>query len=135
MRPSRERKTTKTASTGRSFFADQEKEAKVRLEVKAEDGTTRDYYITLKLTDTTAPVLKKISASRISTDTASAVYKTSEKGTCYYQVIEAGAKVPARYKWERNRSISRNQYHYPDWIILRGKRPGDRGKGCSGKCK
>ena len=29
---------------------DQEKEAKVRLEVKAEDGTTRDYYITLKLT-------------------------------------------------------------------------------------
>ena len=41
------------------FFADQEKEAKVRLEVKAEDGTTRDYYITLKLTDTTAPVLKK----------------------------------------------------------------------------
>ena len=77
------------------FFADQEKEAKVRLEVKAEDGTTRDYYITLKLTDTTAPVLKKISASRISTDTASAVYKTSEKGTCYYQVIEAGAKVPS----------------------------------------
>ena len=77
------------------FFADQEKEAKVRLEVKAEDGTTRDYYITLKLTDTTAPVLKKISASRISTDTASAVYKTSEKGTCYYQVIEAGAKIPS----------------------------------------
>lgn len=77
------------------FFADQEKVAKVRLEVTAEDGTTRDYYITLKLTDTTAPVLKKISASRISTDTASAVYKTSEKGTCYYQVIEAGEKVPS----------------------------------------
>ena len=76
------------------FFADQEKVAKVRLEVTAEDGTTRDYYITLKLTDTTAPVLKKISASRISTDTASAVYKTSEKGTCYYQVIEAGERYP-----------------------------------------
>ena len=77
------------------FFADQEKEAKVRLEVKAEDGTAKDYYITLKLTDTTVPTLKRISASRISTDTASAVYKTSEKGTCYYQVIEAGAKVPS----------------------------------------
>ena len=88
-------KDNKDRSYWKIFFADQEKEAKVRLEVKAEDGTTRDYYITLKLTDTTAPVLKKISASRISTDTASAVYKTSEKGTCYYQVIEAGAKVPS----------------------------------------
>lgn len=77
------------------FFADQEKEAKVRLEVTAEDGTQRDYYITLTLTDTTAPVLKKISASRISTDSASAVYKTSEKGICYYQVIDAGGQVPA----------------------------------------
>ena len=76
------------------FFADQEKEAKVRIEITAEDGTQRDIYVTMTLKDTTAPVLKKISASRISTETASAVYKTSEKGTCYYQVIEAGGEVP-----------------------------------------
>ncbi len=96
------------------------KEAKVRLEVKAEDGTAKDYYITLKLTDTTVPTLKKISASRISTDTASAVYKTSEKGTCYYQVIEAWGKgsFPG-YRWGRNGSVSRNQYHHacPDYLL------------------
>ena len=44
-------KDNKDRSYWKIFFADQEKEAKVRLEVKAEDGTTRDYYITLKLTD------------------------------------------------------------------------------------
>lgn len=77
------------------FFASQEKEAKVRVHVTAQNGSTRDYYLTLSLTDKTAPVLKKVSASRVSEDTASVVYKTSEKGRCYYQVGEAGAKIPA----------------------------------------
>ena len=66
----------------------------MRIQVTAPDGTKKDYYLTLSVTDTTAPVLKKISASRISTDTASVVYKTSEKGYRYYQVIEAGATIP-----------------------------------------
>ena len=53
-------KDNKDRSYWKIFFCRSgKKEAKVRLEVKAEDGTTRDYYITLKLTDTTAPVLKK----------------------------------------------------------------------------
>nr|WP_294524379.1 hypothetical protein [uncultured Blautia sp.] len=75
-------------------FADSEKKLEVRIQVTAPDGTKKDYYLTLSVTDTTAPVLKKISASRISTDTASVVYKTSEKGYRYYQVIEAGATIP-----------------------------------------
>ena len=76
------------------FFADQEKEATVRIQVTAEDGTQKDTYVTLKLTDVTAPVLKRISASRISTEEASVVYKTQEKGKCYYQVVDAGTKTP-----------------------------------------
>lgn len=60
----------------------------------AQNGTSRDYYLTLSLTDKTAPVLKKVSASRISEDKASVVYKTSERGMCYYQAGEAGAKIP-----------------------------------------
>lgn len=40
-------------------FGAQEKEARVRLEVTAEDGTRKDYYLTLEITDKTAPVLKK----------------------------------------------------------------------------
>ena len=74
-------------------FGDQEKEAMVRVQVTAQDGTRRDYYLTLGITDQTPPELKKISASRISVDQASVVYKTSERGQCYYRVIEAGAKV------------------------------------------
>lgn len=74
-------------------FGDQEKEAKVRLQVTAQDGTRRDYYLTLGIQDQTAPELKKISASRISPDQASVVYKTSERGQCYYRVLEAGQKV------------------------------------------
>ncbi len=76
------------------YFAAQEKEVKVRVHVTAQNGNTRDYYLTLSLTDKTAPELKKVSASRVSEDTASVVYKTSEKGNCYYQVGEAGAKIP-----------------------------------------
>ena len=76
------------------FFADQEKKATVRIQVTAEDGTEKDTYVTLNLTDLTAPVLRRISASRISTEAASVVYKTRERGKCYYQVIDAGEKVP-----------------------------------------
>ena len=78
----------------KSYFASQEKEAKLRVHVTAQNGTSRDYYLTLSLTDKTAPVLKKVSASRISEDKASVVYKTSERGMCYYQAGEAGAKIP-----------------------------------------
>lgn len=74
------------------YFGDQEKEARVRLEVTAEDGARRDYYLTLEITDKTAPVLKKVSASRLSSSEASVVYKTSERGQCYYRVVDAGKK-------------------------------------------
>ena len=58
------------------YFGDQEKESRVRLEVTAEDGTRKDYYLTLEITDKTAPVLKKVSASRVSSSEASVdVYK------------------------------------------------------------
>ena len=76
-------------------FASGEKEAKIRIQVTAEDGTRKNVYLTLRLTDKTAPVLKKVSASRISTDKASVVYKTSEKGYRYYKVVDAGKKIPA----------------------------------------
>lgn len=72
------------------YFGDQEKESRVRLEVTAEDGTRKDYYLTLEITDKTAPVLKKVSASRVSSSEASVVYKTSERGQCYYRVVDAG---------------------------------------------
>ena len=77
------------------LFAQGEKEAKIRIQVTAEDGTRKNTYLTLKLTDKTAPILKKVSASRISTDKASVVYKTSEKGYRYYQVVDAGKKIPS----------------------------------------
>ena len=77
------------------LFASGEKEAKIRIQVTAEDGTRKNVYLTLRLTDKTAPVLKKVSASRISTDKASVVYKTSEKGYRYYKVVDAGKKIPA----------------------------------------
>ena len=76
-------------------FASGEKEAKIRIQVTAEDGIRKNVYLTLRLTDKTAPVLKKVSASRISTDKASVVYKTSEKGYRYYKVVDAGKKIPA----------------------------------------
>ena len=78
--------------TGKSDFGAQEKEARVRLEVTAEDGTRKDYYLTLEITDKTAPVLKKVSASRVSSSEASVVYKTSERGQCYYRIVDAGKK-------------------------------------------
>lgn len=74
------------------YFGDQEKEARVRMQVTAEDGTTKDYYLTLEIADKTAPVLKKISASRVSSSQASVVYKTSERGQCYYRIVDAGKK-------------------------------------------
>ena len=74
------------------YFGDQEKEARVRMQVTAEDGTTKDYYLTLEITDKTAPVLKKVSASRVSSSEASVVYKTSERGQCYYRIVDAGKK-------------------------------------------
>lgn len=75
-------------------FASGEKEAKIRIQVIAEDGTRKNVYLTLRLTDKTAPVLKKVSAIRISTDKASVVYKTSEKGYRYYKVVDADKKIP-----------------------------------------
>lgn len=67
--------------SGRSCLPVGKKRLKIRIQaVTAEDGTRKNVYLTLRLTDKTAPVLKKVSASRISTDKASVVYKTSEKG-------------------------------------------------------
>ncbi|WP_373215754.1 cadherin-like beta sandwich domain-containing protein [Ruminococcus sp. 5_1_39BFAA] len=76
------------------YFAKGQFEARVRICVTAEDGTVKNTFLALYLTDTKAPVLKKVSASRISTEKASIVFKSDEKGAYYYKVTEAGASVP-----------------------------------------
>lgn len=68
--------------------------ANVRVCVKAEDGTVKNYFVKLSIVDLTAPVLSKVSASRISVEKASVVFKTSENGTYYYAVADKGAKAP-----------------------------------------
>lgn len=76
------------------YFGDGDTSAKVRIQVKAEDGTIKSYFLTLSMVDTTAPVLRRVSASRISVEKASVVFKTNEKGTYYYKVVKKGAKEP-----------------------------------------
>lgn len=104
------------------FFASGEKEAKVRIQVTAEDGTKKNYYVTLKLTDITAPVLKKVSASRLSVDKASVVYKSSEKGYRYYQVVDAGKKIPKLNTKGKGTEIQAGT----DTIMLKGLTEGEK---------
>lgn len=103
-------------------FGDQEKEAMVRVQVTAQDGTRRDYYLTLGITDQTPPELKKISASRISVDQASVVYKTSERGQCYYRVIEAGAKVQTPDTSKEGREVLKGS----DTLTITGLSEGEK---------
>ena len=103
-------------------FGDQEKEAMVRVQVTAQDGTRRDYYLTLGITDQTPPELKKISASRISVDQASVVYKTSERGQCYYRVIEAGAKVQTPDHSKEGREVLKGS----DTLTITGLSEGEK---------
>lgn len=77
------------------YFGEDSTVAKIRVQVKAEDGTVKNYFITLSRVDTTAPVLTRVSASRISVKKASVVFKTTEKGTYYYKVVEKGEKEPS----------------------------------------
>ena len=115
-----------TAAGGHAFwkivFAGGEKEAKVRIQVTAEDGTKKNYYVTLKLTDITAPVLKKVSASRLSVDKASVVYKSSEKGYRYYQVVDAGKKIPKLNIKGKGTEIQAGT----DTIMLKGLTDGEK---------
>lgn len=74
------------------YFQEQFKEALLRIQVTDDQGNRRDYYLTLTIQDRTAPTLKKITASRISTNKASLVFKSSERGQVYYRVIDAGKK-------------------------------------------
>lgn len=88
-----------TDSAGRKYwpvyFAEGQFAAKVRICVTAEDGTVKNTILTLGITDQTAPVLKKVSASRISADKASVVFKSSEKGRYYYAVADAKGPAPS----------------------------------------
>ena len=115
-----------TSSDGHVFwkivFASEEKEAKVRIQVTAEDGTQKNYYVTLDLTDVTAPVLKKVSASRISSDKASVVYKSSEKGYRYYKVVDAGKKIPKLNTTGKGTEIQSGT----DTIMLTGLTEGEK---------
>lgn len=114
-------------------FASGEKEAKIRIQVTAEDGTRKNVYLTLRLTDKTAPVLKKVSASRISTDKASVVYKTSAKGYRYYKVVDADKKIPVVNTSGKVTEVQAGT----DIIILTGLTSGEKDlvvvvKDCSG---
>ena len=115
-----------TTTDGRAFwkiiFASGEKEAKVRIQVTAEDGTQKNYYVTLKLTDITAPVLKKVSASRLSVGKASVVYKSSEKGYRYYKVVDAGKKIPKLDTKGKGTEIQSGT----DTIMLKGLTEGEK---------
>ena len=103
-------------------FADNERKLEVRIQVTASDGMKKDYYLTLSTMDTTPPVLKKISASRISTDTASVVYKTSEKGYRYYQVTQAGAALPKLDTSQKGTQVGEGT----DTIALTGLTAGEK---------
>lgn len=70
------------------YFEKQIFEASVRVSVTAEDGTQKDYFVKLFIHDTTAPVLKAVSASRINVKKASVIFKSSEKGRYYYTVTD-----------------------------------------------
>ncbi len=74
----------------RVYFEKQVFEAAVRVSVTAEDQTRTDYFVKLYIKDTTAPMLKPVSASRISEKRASVIFKSGEKGRYYYKVTEKG---------------------------------------------
>ena len=90
--------TASTDADGRSYysvyFADGKFSAEVRIHVVAEDETATDYFVTLNIKDTTAPVISRVSASRISASKASVVFKASEQGKYYYKVVKKDAAAP-----------------------------------------
>ena len=70
------------------YFEKQEFEAAVRVCVTAEDGSIQNYFVDLAIKDTTPPVIKRVTASRITEKKASVIFKASEKGKYYYSVTE-----------------------------------------------
>ena len=92
---SREDESIEMDRTGRHpvckiYFEKQIFEAAVRVSVTAEDGTRTDYFVKLYIKDTTAPILKAVSVSRISEKRASVIFKSGEKGRYYYKVTQKG---------------------------------------------
>ena len=78
----------------RVYFADGSFSAEVRVHVVAEDETSKDYFLTLTIKDTTPPSVGRVSASRIAKDKASVVFKCSEIGKYYYKVVKEGVAAP-----------------------------------------
>lgn len=76
------------------YFGKGQTSVKVRVQVTAEDGTKKNYFVSLSIEDKTPPKLSRVSTSRISADRASVVFKTSEKGTYHYDVVEKGQAEP-----------------------------------------
>ena len=75
------------------YFEKQLFEAGVRICVTAEDGSMENYFVDLAIHDTTAPQIKRVTASRITEKKASVIFKASEKGTYYYSVTEKGGST------------------------------------------
>lgn len=76
------------------YFEKNTTTAEIRVSVTAEDGTVKNYFVKLSVKDLTAPMLQRVSASRISLEQASVVFHTNENGTYYYAVTDKGAKEP-----------------------------------------
>ncbi len=76
------------------YFAKNMFMAQVRVHVVAEDGTATDYFVKLSIRDTTPPVLKKVTASRLTTARASAVFSSTEFGSYFYEVVPKGSAMP-----------------------------------------
>ncbi len=76
------------------YFGKRQTSVKVRVQVTAENGKKQNYFMTLSIEDKTPPKLSRVSASRISAEKASVVFKTNEKGKYHYKVVEKGVDVP-----------------------------------------
>jgi len=62
--------------------------------VTAEDGTTKDYTITIKYVAPDAPALTAGAVSRTSDTAATVKFTSSEAGSYYYKVVASGAAEP-----------------------------------------
>ena len=70
-------------------------DTQTKFTVTAEDGTTKDYTITIKKAAVpNAPTLSNGSATRSSKTAATVKFTSSEAGTYYYKVVNHGATAP-----------------------------------------
>ena len=70
-------------------------DTQTKFTVTAEDGTTKDYTITIKkATAPNAPTLSNGSATRSSKTAATVKFTSNEAGTYYYKVVNQGATAP-----------------------------------------